>query len=674
MKRAACRLAILLSISPCGLSPALAAAPGQFVARHYTEALGVAPAAPEWQAAIVELETAGCERRTLKAFGKALYVSPAYESLDYSNAERVLTAYRGILAREPDAAGFTTALEFLDAGGLWADWLDTLYDGIEFSRLVPVYCGGGSAGAGTVAAFAVAGQFEPGESLQTRLAAARPGEIVSLRPGWVIALHTTLVIPPGVTLQTAGTPGLSQYARMGRLVRAAPFDGPLVELGSGAKLVNVWVSGERHVVGPSPRAVNVRLQGDGSEVHAIKSEASAGWTSIAVIGAADGFPCRALVVGENLVTNYSGSHESAPTDGISVSCEDTAVQSNDIVDASDVGIAVFGTEVAGQRSVVTDNRVIAAGLSAYAALAFLPGGAADSFAGATMTANELWTSPAQHFDIGIAVGSAPWDGEPDTLGTGAVVTNNSTATIAANLDAALVVDGMRDATVLGNALLRVPAEVSDCPSGDVLADVAAGDASGMLQMYAPASSHACLGHGGARVAKSSTRRTGGTLAPPHGSRSSWATSSAGGDPPGAVAPVYRGRICVADEGGVCRGADVSTDSGTDALIGYVRLHAGPGRVPLYAGSCYANETGTCTGWGLSVAEGSMLVGYAAAAAASGGAEVPLVDMGGLLYQGVGGPAAAYLWPSPPPRGSVTSPLAGSRCGRADWPTTVCTSP
>jgi hypothetical protein len=55
---------------------------------------------------------------------------------------------------------------------------------------------------------------------------------------------------------------------------------------------------------------------------------------------------------ENLVTNYAGAPESDPTDGISVACEDTSVESNDIVDASDVGIAVFGAQPAVQRSVV----------------------------------------------------------------------------------------------------------------------------------------------------------------------------------------------------------------------------------------------------------------------------------------------------------------------------------
>jgi hypothetical protein len=647
MKTAACRLAILLSISLCAPAAALASAPGQFVARHHTEALGMAPAAAEWRAALDALEAGGCTAATLKAFSKTIYVSPGYESLDYSNAERVLTAFRGILAREPDAAGFVAAVEFLDGGGAWPEWLDLLYDGAEFSMLVPVYCTGGSAGAGTVAALASPARSEPGESLQGRLAAASPGEVVLMRPGWVTELHATLLIPPGVTLATDGAPGLSQYARMGRLVRAAAFDGPLVELGSGAKLVNVWLSGERHVVGSSPRAVNVLLQGTGSEVRGIKSEASAGWTSIAAIGTADGVPCRALVVGESLITNYSGSHESEPADGISVSCEDATVQSNDVVDASDVGIAVFGAGAAEQRSVVTDNRVIAAGLSAYAALAFLPDGTADRFTDASMSANELWTSATQHFDIGIAVGSAPWADEVGMPGAGAIVTNNGTANLATNLDAAVVVDGMRDATVLGNALLRVPAEVSDCPSGDVLADVAAADASGLLQPYAQARSHACLGHGGARVAKTSMRRMTAPLAMPTGSRPPLTASHAGADTPADFMAVYRGRICVADEAGVCHGADASTDRSTGALIGYVRVHAGPGQVPVYAGSCYANEAGTCTGWGMSAGEGPALLGYAAATAPRGGPAVPLVDMGGLLYHGAKGAAAAYLWPSPP---------------------------
>ena len=651
MKRAACRLVILLSTSLGAASP-VAAAPAQFVARHYTEALGVAPAAGEWHAAMVEMKAGDCTQPTLAAFGKGIYASPAYESLDYSNAERVLTAYRGILAREPDTAEVDAALAFLESGGAWPDWLDTLYGGLEFNALIPVYCSGRSAGAGNTAAFGFAGRSESGESLQARLSAASPGDIVSMQPSSVTRLHTTLIIPAGVTLHTAESPSGSQYARMGRLVRAVVFDGPLVELRSGAKLINVWVSGERHVVGFSPRAVNVLLQGAGAQVRGIKSEASAGWSNVVAIGTADGIPCMDLVVAESLITNYSGTHEREPTDGISVACEDASVESNDVVDASDVGIVIFGAGAAGQRSVVTDNRIIAAGLSAYAALAFVPQGASDSFAGAAMTANELWTSPTQHFDIGIAVGGAPWTDEFVSPGTGAAVVNNSTANIATNLDAGVVVDGMRDATVLGNALLRVAAEVSECPSGDVLADVAE-DASGTLQAHTRSSSHGCLGHDGVRLTKSSTRRPDAAFAMLTGAKS-WATPSTLTDPPGTFAAVYRGRICVADAHGVCAGADASTERAAGAPIGYVRLLPGPGLVPLHAGSCYANESGTCTGWGLSVAAGTSVVAYAAAAPPGGGGEVPLVDVGGLLYHGVTGPAAAYLWTRPPQPAAMTS--------------------
>jgi len=74
--------------------------------------------------------------------------------------------------------------------------------------------------------------------------------------------------------------------------------------------------------------------------------------------------CRLAIVLSTLL--YAPAFATAaPGDGISGVCEGTSVESNDIADASDVGIAVFG---------------------------------------AAMTADDPCTSPTQPFGIGIAVG------------------------------------------------------------------------------------------------------------------------------------------------------------------------------------------------------------------------------------------------------------------------------
>lgn len=492
--------------------------PAQFIAKIHTEALGRTPDPEEWQSAVSWFRANGCRDSTLKAWAKKVYLSSEYRALGYDSPAELLTLYRGALNREPDAASFRRRLNDRRAGQRWSDLVDAVFSSQELRFLALRICGpetGYSFGKRPVIDLPVSGPgfTGTGSQLQNLLDATPAGSTVWLARKAVIRVTSPLVIPPGVTLATTGNPGPSQYALMARLVRNAGFDTGVVNLRSGAKLRNVWVDGQRGVVGFEHDAINVLLLGgSGTSILGSVVTNSAGWSSVQAFGAAEGFPCSGNTVLGNLVTAYSSGHyrgrlkHNPWTDGLSISCEDTLVQDNEVVDATDVGIVLFRAHPAVQRSRVRYNRILAAGNSAYGAITIdgLEGrGTRPDFRGASVEGNTFWTGPATHFDIGISVGTRAWFGAPTDTASGVSVTENTTAGIPTRVDSGIAVSGMLDAVVERNELDLILIDVSRCPSSTdpgspktvrVGASVAAGHASGDLQPYTDALYDGCIGH------------------------------------------------------------------------------------------------------------------------------------------------------------------------------------
>jgi hypothetical protein len=507
MKKAALSVLFVL----CVLSPAQAAArvPGQFIAKIYTEALGRSPDPTAWQEAVSFFEANGCRASTLEAWGVRPWLSAEYAGHGYDPAAELLTLYRGVLNREPDAADFQIRLKARRQGQDFRDTVDAFFSAREFRRLAKKICGAETSysfGAQPVLTLPVTGEgFQgTGAQLQALLEAAPPGGTVFLAQKAVVRLTAPLVIPAGVTLATTGQPDPNRYALMGRLVRSARFKTAAVSLQSGAALESVWVDGQRGVVGFVDDGINVRLLGgDGTRIENSVITNSAGWSSVQVFGTTEGFPCSDVEVLGNVITAYSSAHVRGKlkynpwTDGLSISCEDTLVQMNAIVDPTDVGIVLFRAHPAVQRSLVQFNRVLSAGNSAYGAITVdgLQGrGTKPDFRGATIEGNTFWTSPSTHFDLGIAVGTRAWFGPKTDLASGITVTNNFTAGIPARVDTGIAVSGMLNAFVADNDLDLILVDVSRCPTAAVGASVAAGWASGEIQGYTDAVYDWCIGH------------------------------------------------------------------------------------------------------------------------------------------------------------------------------------
>ncbi len=468
---------------PTQVAPPNRTVADQFVARLSTEALGRAPDQRGWEAATSFFHEHGCTTASLQEYAGGVYLGDEYASLGYAPAERAITLYAGLLAREPDPPGVDHVVAALRTAGAWDAVVASILSSAEFTtRIAPAMCDPASpayAPVGPVAPvdMGAGGRGFTGDqaALQAALDATPPGGTVSLAPRAVVRISTPLRVPRGVTLTTTGEPALSHYASMGRLVRGGappdPTESSVVDLAQDATLSHVWVSGGRAWLGrPLRAAVTVRIRGDGATVESSKIADPLGGSGLFVTATPYGGACTTATVRGNLVTAYGTEHRGeAWADGISVACPRTTVTDNAIVDATDVGIVLYRVVGGTQASVVQGNRIVAAGRSAFAALAADPltnGGAAPrSFRGASFRDNEMWTGARTHFDFGLAVGTHAWFGDMSAKGVGASFTGNTTGSLAIRTTNAFAVDGMLDATVRGNTLRALPMERTACPVG-----------------------------------------------------------------------------------------------------------------------------------------------------------------------------------------------------------------
>ncbi len=495
---------------------ASAAVPTQFIAKIYSEALGRAPDPQGWTSALEYFQSNGCNQQLLTQWGSTVFASSEFSALGYDDAATALVLFRSILNREPDSATYQAQLGALQSGSSLASVVSELFASQEFASLVPYICSGNSYSFGTLGSGAAIqiplSQPQSGNSnlseaqLQALLDSSAAGATVYLAQKSIIQITQPLTIPAGVTLATEGLPSPRQHALMARLVRAAPFASPMVQINldsnpnPAGSLRNIWVDGERTASSTFVSgAINVEIYGGtGATVDSSFMSNSLGWSTVHSYGSLDGRPCASNTITNNVITAYPSVHANSEwTDGISVGCENTLVQGNQIIDPTDVGIVVFLAYPAVQKTLVTGNVVISAGNSAFGAMGFDPlqnrAAGTPDFTGSSIENNSLWSGPNSHFIIGLAVGSRPWYGS-GSIGIGASAVGNTTAGIQTQFGAGIVVSGMSGATVQQNVLeaAMIPTGWTHCPTGNVLASVSAGLASGSIQPYSDVEVNGCM--------------------------------------------------------------------------------------------------------------------------------------------------------------------------------------
>jgi hypothetical protein len=499
-------LAGFLIIGPVA---AEAAIPAQFLAKMYTEALGRAPDQGGWQGWVNWFQSNTCSQATLKTGGEAFYNSPEYNSLGYDPAAKLLTAYRGILNREPDAGGYTGWLYNLEHGVTsWPALLDAFFNSGEFGNLVQSICSGNPYYFGGDPAITIptsgGGDFSGGtaDALQAMIDGPNgkctngTRGIVSLANKALVKVDKFIRIPSGCTLTTVGNLTHNKYALMGRLVRTAHFASPeaVVKLQPGAVLQSVWVDGQRSYVGGfSHEDINISMRGaSDAKVLDNRSSNSAGWNAIwaADLESHAPVPCQRLRIEGNLVTAYDSDHFNSSgrimTDGISVNgCEDATVQNNDIVDVTDVGIILFRARPGVvQASLIQNNTIVAAGSSMGFAIAAEPHqnvGDQPSFSGSSVRNNVIWSGPNNHIDITLGVGTRTVWGTSSDTGIGASFSGNNSGSLSVRTTEAISVAGMNNPYIQNNNLQAVSTPTNQCP----LPAIANAVAIDSITVYAP---------------------------------------------------------------------------------------------------------------------------------------------------------------------------------------------
>ncbi|MEM7535405.1 MAG: DUF4214 domain-containing protein [Chloroflexota bacterium] len=483
--------------------------PGQFIAKMYTEALGRAPDSGGWQSNSNYFAANGCSSSTLRFIGKNIYKSTEFNNLYNASGAmgkdaKVLALYRGVLNREPDAGGFGYWRNQIDVIG-WNSVVDSLFASTEFNNLVSSICSGNPYYWGTSSVITIPGKTSmTGSALQNLLWAkffSGGGEVL-LSPMTVVRVTDKIIIPTGVTLKTTGNLTHNQYALMARLVRESGFSKVMVEMRQDSKLKGIWVDGRDSVYPHSlgDTQANVLTERGGIEIQNNRISDATGGTHLVLYGSHENRPCASgVLVKQNLITGYANSHYgNGWADGITIKCENSTVEYNDVVDATDVGIIVFWAYPATQQSKVKHNVVINAGNSGYGSYGidtWRDASIQPSFAGTQINNNSLWTSPTAHSDIALIVGTKAWHGNATNKGTGAQVSNNTSEGQILRTTTAIMVSGMLNATVQGNNFPAIQlGNYAACPMHNVVASVGAGWASGSIQSYTDVDVNTCIGH------------------------------------------------------------------------------------------------------------------------------------------------------------------------------------
>jgi hypothetical protein len=224
-----------------------------------------------------------------------------------------------------------------------------------------------------------------------------------------------------------------------------------------------------------------------------RTDTPAGWSTLYLHGTAEGAPCSSATVSGNVSVGYGssgyiddgdGGTDRKWADGISNACENATITQNAVIDATDVGIVIFRSTPAVQRSVVADNTIVAGGLPLIAAMAVEPCPAlsdcnATSFVGSRFENNKLWASPDQYFVIALSAGSRPWHVNGSSA-SGVYFFGNTSAGIRSPMQVGILIDGATQSTIQSNDLLRTPLPApprgNTCASANIAANSDGGGA------------------------------------------------------------------------------------------------------------------------------------------------------------------------------------------------------
>jgi hypothetical protein len=315
-----------------------------------------------------------------------------------------------------------------------------------------------------------------GAALQAAIDAHKnePHNTVLLCPRAEITLDAPLVLPQGLTLETAGRPknvadkatirlGAQFPAQAGYILRSS---------GSDIHLVALRVDGNRRLLGPRDGQALIEL-GPGSdyEVADCNLTDGPGWTHLHLIQG-----CNDSKVTGNVVESADRPHDSTGhySDGLSIACAHSLIADNEVNDVSGVGIVYYG----GPGTTIRDNKVILTKTSAFSGVNVGDAIVPDN-TGVVVERNELVAKPPRYFQTGFTAGLHVIGKTTNVAGV--TLRNNKLSGMARY---GLAIDGCLDCTIQDNDVTDwhplPPVPLCPAPAAYVAA-VTAVHASGTLQ-------------------------------------------------------------------------------------------------------------------------------------------------------------------------------------------------
>jgi hypothetical protein len=371
--------------------------PYQLIAKAYTEGLGRVPDPQELVQKALELEPQGCRETTLATWLKSVLVGREAMGLPLTDRQRVQTAYRLLLNRDPDLAGWNyyATLPFPQA-------VDAIMKAPEWRANIYKICTSQGKGFGFGATPIDAAT--PGTALQAQLLNTPPGGTVTFSGRVEVA--APLVIPAGVTLRsTAG-----HYAQQGTLLRNGGYPEAIVRLMAGSALRDVVVDGRKKEYGYIEQAMNIEVAGSGATVQGVRSQNTAGWTYLFCSPHAGNVTDVAIL--DNTILGYANSRKPGATDwadGISLACTSANAKSNKIVDATDVGIIAFDPYATGVGFTIAHNYILNVGNDTWGMYGLDQGdGAPKDFSRTIFDSNLVFTAGQTKARVGMLNGARTW--------------------------------------------------------------------------------------------------------------------------------------------------------------------------------------------------------------------------------------------------------------------------
>lgn len=371
-----------------------------YIARGYTDGLSRVPT-PQELVTAYQGNAAPCSRDAALRWVNTVLLSAEFLNQPLKPSERVQVAYRFMLNRDPEPAGWNYY-----TGLPWVRTVNDIGRSPEFASLASKVC---SSQKGHGFGVTPLGDAVPDDSLRAKLALAQPGDVVNFTGR--VAVASPLRVPPGVILQGALAPG--HYATLGHLLRTGAYAAPIVEV--QGTLQNAVVDGRFSDTQYVTLATNIEITGSNAVVQGVRSQNAAGWTALFCSphhGAVHNVQIRDnTVIGNAHQRRYlNGLPQWA--DGISAACNSATIADNKVVNATDVALISFDPNNHGVNHTFTGNYVLNSGADSWGLFGYDQQSAVmKDWRNTSFVGTLVYTPPPIVTRVAVLLGASAWGGE-----------------------------------------------------------------------------------------------------------------------------------------------------------------------------------------------------------------------------------------------------------------------